>query len=47
MKPSQGLFWLKKQRWLKTVPIGNEADVPLTHQLMVPLCKEIPIMLLE
>lgn len=37
MKPVWGLFWVKEQRPLETVPIGPESGSPLTHWLMHPL----------
>jgi hypothetical protein len=46
MKPIQGLFWA--ERSLKIFPMGTvEAGIPLTYQLMDPLCKELPGPLLE
>jgi hypothetical protein len=47
MKPIQRLFWVKEYRPLKIVLMGTEAHIPLTHQLMDPLCKELPGLLLE
>jgi hypothetical protein len=31
------LFWVKRKRWLKAVPMGSDAGIPLTHRLMDPL----------
>jgi hypothetical protein len=42
MKPVWGLFWVKEQRPIKTVPTDNESESPLTHQLMHPLHKGLP-----
>lgn len=47
MKPVWGLFLVKDQRQLKIVYINVEADIPLAHQLMDPLWKELPGLLLE
>lgn len=46
MTPIQGLFWMK-QGPLKIVPMGSEAGIPLTNQLIHPHCKEILGLLLE
>jgi hypothetical protein len=47
MKPVWGLFWTKKQRPLKVAAMIAKAGIPLMHQLMDPLCKELPGLLLE
>jgi hypothetical protein len=47
MKPIQGLLWVKELRVLKTVPMGTEAGIQLTHHPMELLHKELPGLLLE
>jgi hypothetical protein len=47
MKPVRGLFLAKEQTPLKTVPRDAEVDIPLKHQPMHPLCKELLGLLME
>jgi hypothetical protein len=47
MKPVRGMFWAKGNRLLKMVPVGVDAGIPLTHQLMEILRKEFPGLLLK
>jgi hypothetical protein len=37
MKPVQGLLWAKEYNLLKIIPIGVEAEITMTHQLIDPL----------
>jgi hypothetical protein len=37
MKSVRGLFWVKKYKMLKTVPMGAEAGIPLMHELTDPI----------
>jgi hypothetical protein len=41
MKQIKGLFWAREWSSLKMDPMGIEAGILLTHQLMDPLCKEL------
>jgi hypothetical protein len=47
MKLFWGLLWVKEMKPLKRVPMGIEAGIPMTHQPIVPLCKEYSGLLLE
>jgi hypothetical protein len=47
MKPIHGVFRVKELSPLQTVPMGTAEGIPLTHQPMDPLCKELPGLLLE
>jgi hypothetical protein len=47
VKPSEDLFWAVEQRMLHTVPVHVEEGILLTYQVLNPLCKELPKLLLE
>jgi hypothetical protein len=47
MKPVRELLWVKEQRPLTTVPMGDEAGIPMTHQPMDPFHKESSELLLQ
>jgi hypothetical protein len=47
MKTIWGLFWAKEKRQLKTVAIGTEADIPVMHQPIDCLHRELAGVLLE
>lgn len=38
---------MKEQRPIKTVPMDAESDSPLTHGLMDPIHKELPVLPLD
>jgi hypothetical protein len=42
-----GIVLVKEERLLKIVTTDVEAGIPLAHQLMAPLCKELHRLLLE